>query len=114
MTDDLSRTFLWIFLLDTAFVIFNNLPPRMVIKELHMRMAYPESCFQASNAAECAAAINDWTLQSFSTSEISLRKAIQTFCDAEFSPLLRCELAGLGPLNLFVIISGRQDHRTFP
>jgi hypothetical protein len=31
-------------LIDTAFVISENLPHRMVIKEMMMQMASPESC----------------------------------------------------------------------
>jgi hypothetical protein len=43
-----SKNLIYIFLLDTVFVIFNNLPPRMVINELKMDLVCPESCFQAS------------------------------------------------------------------
>lgn len=102
-----SRTFLWVFLLDTSFVIFNNLPPRMVIRELQMRMACPESCFQASTAEECAAAVRDWVSQPSATSKISLHKAIECFCFDDLAPYLLRGLASLGPLNLFVIISGK-------
>ncbi|KAJ6166578.1 hypothetical protein N7470_002025 [Penicillium chermesinum] len=51
--EELIRVFTWTFLLDTAFVIFHNLPPRMVIREMRMHMAVPESCFQAMTANEC-------------------------------------------------------------
>jgi hypothetical protein len=102
-----NRTFLWIFLLDTCFVIFNNLPPRMVIRELQLRMAYPEACFQADTAEECARAMRDWRDHLPTMADISLREAIQVFCSDNLVPSVRCELANLGPLNLFVIISGK-------
>jgi hypothetical protein len=49
----ISRTFTYVFLLDTAFVIFNNTPPRMVLQEMELEMTAPESCFQALDAADC-------------------------------------------------------------
>jgi hypothetical protein len=72
-----------------------------------MRMAYPESCFQASNAHECAAAIQEWASPSHATNEISLRSAVQHLCRADLSSDVHRGIATLGPLNLFVIISGR-------
>jgi hypothetical protein len=47
------RTFTYVFLLDTAFVIFNNTPPRMVLHEMNLEMPASESCFQAGNASDC-------------------------------------------------------------
>jgi hypothetical protein len=79
----------------------------MVIKELQMRMAYPESCFQAMSADECVAAVRDWTSQFVVTNQVSLRGAIQIFTSGSLSPESARGLASLGPLNLFVIVSGK-------
>src|SRR5689334_22679167 len=54
-------TLIYIFLMDTAFVMFNNLPPRMAVKELKMDLACPEPCFQATTSAECFSQIQIWT-----------------------------------------------------
>jgi len=81
----------------------------MVIRELQLRTAYPEACFQATTAQECAAAMRDWSTRVYTTADISLRDAIQVFCSDHVVPSIRCELANLGPLNLFVIISGKHN-----
>lgn len=78
----------------------------MVIKELQMRMAYPESCFQAGTAEECAAAIREWKSPSSVVCNMPLREIIQLFCSSNMDPRLVRESANLGPLNLFVIVSG--------
>ncbi|KAF3046863.1 hypothetical protein E8E12_003778 [Didymella heteroderae] len=105
LREELTRTFLWIFLLDTCFVIFNNLPPRMVTKELRMRMASPESCFQAETAEDCAEAFREWTSHTSQEVRVSLHEAIQIFCSGDLSPSSCNGFAKLGPLNLFVMIS---------
>ncbi|KAH8799885.1 fungal-specific transcription factor domain-containing protein [Hyaloscypha sp. PMI_1271] len=51
--EEVIRTFTYVFLLDTAFVIFNNTPPRMVLHEMNLEMPTPEPCFQADNAKDC-------------------------------------------------------------
>ncbi|KAH7093536.1 zinc finger, C2H2 type domain-containing protein [Paraphoma chrysanthemicola] len=103
--EELTRTLLWIFLLDTCFVIFNNLPPRMVIKEMQMRMAYPEACFQAATAPECAAETHSWMSMSTSVCKLSVREAVEAFCAESLSARKCADFANLGPLNLFVITS---------
>uniref|UniRef100_A0A093VGT3 Zinc-type alcohol dehydrogenase-like protein n=1 Tax=Talaromyces marneffei PM1 TaxID=1077442 RepID=A0A093VGT3_TALMA len=86
--EELIRTFIWVFLMDTAFVTFNNLPPRMVVKEMKMHVAAPESCFQASTADQCYDAIRIHSLvfqyQSFfSAGHLLLRthNALRNFKD---------------------------------
>lgn len=69
-------------------------------------MACPESCFQAETAESCAAALREWTPQTFDMNRVSLHEAIQIFCSGTFQPDVRSGFASLGPLNLFVIISG--------
>ena len=99
-------TFLWIFLLDHAFTIFNNLPPRMVIKEMKMHMAFPESCFQAATKDECYGEIQCW-MSSFSpTCYITLRAAVEDICEKALVQDTRRNLARLGPLNLLAMVSG--------
>jgi hypothetical protein len=98
---------MWIFLLDTAFVIFNNLPHRMVFKEMKMHMASPEPCFQAVSAEECIRQIHACMPPSSPFCRITLRDAIEDFC-AETLPIETQQIyAQLGALNLFIIVSGQ-------
>ncbi|KAG7107990.1 hypothetical protein HYQ45_018200 [Verticillium longisporum] len=53
LIETLIRTGIYVFLLGSAFTIFYNLPPNVVVAELHMSLASPESCFQAYSYQEC-------------------------------------------------------------
>ncbi|KAL9564863.1 hypothetical protein ACKAV7_011315 [Fusarium commune] len=103
--EQLIRIFLWIYLLDHAFVIFNNLPPRMVIKEMSMHMAFPEAAFQASTSTECARELQNWHLRSTLLQNITFREVVESFCGKSFSNDMRRLFADLGPLNLFAVVS---------
>ncbi|KAF7193887.1 Transcription factor 1 [Pseudocercospora fuligena] len=99
--EELIRTFLWIFLLDTAFVIFNKAPPRMTIKEMKMHLAMSEPSFQASNRGECYQHL----VRGSRTTPITLTSFCQRICKDIISTEEVCEHANLGPLNLFVVTS---------
>lgn len=100
------RVFTWIFLLDTAFVIFNNLPPRLVIKEMKMHMATPEACFQATSADECHQQIQLHLPVDSAYWSLSFRGAFESLSKDTFSPVMCQAIADLGPLNLFSLTSG--------
>lgn len=106
--EQLIRTIMWIFLFDTAFVIFNNLPPRMVIREMNMDTACGEDIFQARSAADCFTLIRKD--QSYTTSlarkpNPTFYYAAQSLCMQDLGEASTVELADLGPLNLFAITS---------
>ncbi|ROT34504.1 hypothetical protein SODALDRAFT_329757 [Sodiomyces alkalinus F11] len=103
--EELIRTFLWIFLLDHAFVIFNNLPPRLVIKEMKMHMARPDACFQAATAEECLEEIQNWSARSPFLPLLILSEAVELVCRGELGEDMHRSLADLGPLNLFAVVS---------
>ncbi|KAF4337984.1 C2H2 transcription factor [Fusarium beomiforme] len=105
--EQLIRTILWIYLLDHAFVIFNNLPPRMVIREMSMHMAFPEAAFQAETSEECAQELQIWHLRSTLIRNITFREVVESFCRDTFSDDMRRCFADLGPLNLFAVVSGK-------
>lgn len=103
--EQLIRVIIWVFLLDTAFVIFNNLPPRMVITEMTMDLASCEAVFQAH-------ASDHWwqlTQQRLRSPKIyrqcSLYQAAEILCADEIDEINLEALAQLGPLNLFAITS---------
>ncbi|KAL2795184.1 hypothetical protein BJX66DRAFT_350761 [Aspergillus keveii] len=103
--EELVRLLTWIFLLDTAFIIFNNLPPRMVIKEMKINTAVPEACFQALTADECFEQLQLFLPPESPYWKVSLCSAFQTLCKNNLAVSARDGLASLGPLNLFVLAS---------
>ncbi|KAK4129800.1 hypothetical protein N657DRAFT_653081 [Parathielavia appendiculata] len=105
MREGLIRILMWIFLLDTAFVIFNNLPHRMVIKEMKMNMASPEACFQAATAEECIDKIHRWIPPTSPFCTLLLREAIENLCLDTMMPESQQQFSQLGPLNLFAMVS---------
>ncbi|KAL2256901.1 hypothetical protein VTK26DRAFT_956 [Humicola hyalothermophila] len=103
--EQLIRVFMWTFLLDTAFVIFNNLPHRMVIKEMRMHMVSPEACFQAPTADECFEQIQRWMHPASPFCSLLLREAIENLCLDTLSPESQQQFSQLGPVNLFAMVS---------
>lgn len=105
--EELIRVILWVFLIDTAFVIFNNLPPRMVIKEMKMSLACPEICFQAATSEECLKALQrEDTIQSFRPSQtLHFASAFELLYQNPMDDATTMMLADLGPLNLFAMTS---------
>lgn len=107
-----DRLFTWIFLLDTAFVIFNNLPPRLVIKEMRMHMATPEACFQAVSADECHQQIQSHLPAGGIYWSLSFRGAFESLSKDTLTPGMCQAIADLGPLNLFALASGGLSSRS--
>ncbi|KAJ5970908.1 uncharacterized protein N7479_000826 [Penicillium vulpinum] len=93
--EELIRLFTWIFLLDSAFVIFNNLPPRMVIKEIRMHMATPEACFQATTADQCHHQLQLFLPARSLYWTISFRGSFESLCKDDLSVNIRHLLATL-------------------
>jgi len=107
MGTDICRVFSWVYLLDTAFVIFNNLPPKMVIKEMRLHMATPEACFQATTADQCHRQIQIFLPARSIYWSISFRGAFESLCKDDPSANIRHLLATMCPLNLFALTSGK-------
>ncbi|KAL2783800.1 hypothetical protein BJX66DRAFT_344628 [Aspergillus keveii] len=128
LQESIIRTLNFIFLLDAAFTIFYNSPPKMVISELQMDLICPEECFQAGSAETClsyclgrrarvAPALSSWQgrgqgrvgarSSTRPTTTLSLRIAVRRICQAgEMSLEAQSALAEMGILNLFIIIAG--------
>ena len=82
----------------------------MVIKEVQSALAWPESVFQAGTAEECLEEIRKWSARAPLLSNMTVRQAIELVCSDGISEDLHHTLADMGPLNLFVIVSGRHHH----
>lgn len=93
--------------MDTAFVTFNNNPPRMVAKEMKMHVAAPEACFQAPTADLCFENIQRWMPSTALCWKVSFRSLFESLCLDDLTGIMRHSVAALGPLNLFLIISGK-------
>ncbi|KAL4999813.1 hypothetical protein BDV10DRAFT_183961 [Aspergillus recurvatus] len=103
--EEFIRVLTWTFLLDTAFIIFNNLPPRMVIKEMKIHTAVPEACFQSMDGDECYEQIQLYLPSESPYWKVSLCSAFQLLCRESLEVTVRDGLAALGPLNLFALTS---------
>jgi hypothetical protein len=78
----------------------------MVVKEMKMHVAAPESCFQASTADQCYDAIRNWMPSASLCWKFSFRALFETLCIDDLTVRMQQAVAALGPLNLFTIISG--------
>jgi hypothetical protein len=105
--EQLIRVLIWVFLLDTAFVIFNNVPPRMSIKEMKLHLACDEGCFQAPTAESCIQ-----HLQSDPVHERYLLSSVTAImCRDPIGTETQSLLADAGPLNMFALTSGWRSQR---
>lgn len=106
--EQLIRICLWTFLLDTAFVIFNNLPPRMVIKEMTLGLASCEAIFQVESSEVCFQLLQGQLHSNASRlfKPVTIfYQAAEILCRNELDDTVILQLANLGPLNLFTITS---------
>ena len=103
--EELTRTLLYVFLLDTAFIIFNNTPPRMVIRELCLDLACPEPCFQAESAELCLELLQKWISHRPTKRRMSLFAAISALRREKMDVSIQEDLAQSGVLNLWAITS---------
>jgi len=95
-------------LLDSAFLIFNNAPPKLMVQELEMDLTCPEEIFQADTAESCC---DMWQFYQFGLlaapwGAFSLVKAIDILAGTDFSRAKADLFSRMTILNLFAIISG--------
>ncbi|EXJ55240.1 hypothetical protein A1O7_08166 [Cladophialophora yegresii CBS 114405] len=106
--EEMIRTFIWVFFIDTAFVIFNGTPPRIALRQLRMALACPERCFQAQSAEECFMNIQWWICKTRTSRESgpsTLFDFIRTFCKDEIDPAVRDVYAHEAYVNHFAVPS---------
>lgn len=76
-------------------------------------LASPEACFQAATAEECLDEIHRWMPPSSPFGDVLLREVIERVCIEHLEPSVQQNLSQLGPVNLFVVISGQSSHQAF-
>lgn len=104
----------YIFLIDAALTILHNSPPRMVVSELKMDVACPESCFQAESAEECGKNLRAWAVTRFWKKRISVVSVSRRVCQSMIDDDLVQEYSLLGTLNLFTMVQGGLCDRAKP
>ncbi|KAI0173816.1 hypothetical protein BJ166DRAFT_510337 [Pestalotiopsis sp. NC0098] len=103
--EELIRTLIYVFMLDCAFIMFNNCAPRMAIFELQMHLACPEVCFQASNVETWLDCTAVWACSLIGQRQPLLCEAIEILTTAELSKQYWQLLRQMSSLNYFAIAS---------
>ncbi|RDW65771.1 Zn(II)2Cys6 transcription factor [Aspergillus mulundensis] len=96
---EMIRTFNHVFLLDSAFVIFHNSVPRMVLQEMTIDLTCPEDVFQAASPAEFIEALK---LHPLCTVPL-LTDCVRNLCAESPDPGVVAHLSRESALNLFTI-----------
>ncbi|OQE01682.1 hypothetical protein PENVUL_c041G06573 [Penicillium vulpinum] len=98
--EEVNRMCNYVFLLDSAFVIFHNSFPRMVLQEMQIDLTSPESWFQASSPADFLFAVQ--SNPGLPEKHLSLVDSVRKLCND--SPNHNTDfLDGASKLNLFTI-----------
>ncbi|ERT01023.1 uncharacterized protein SPSK_06943 [Sporothrix schenckii 1099-18] len=112
LRESLIRTVSYIFDLDAAYALFYRHPPRMVLPELQVDLASPESCFRAETADACFAELAAWRAANAAiagsekgNAPITIASAVQTLCHGAISREIEQAFATLSVLNMFTIVS---------
>lgn len=87
-------------------MIFNNMPPRMVVAELKMSISCPEECFQALTRRECFAAMSKWAEKVPQHPQYSISSVLETMFQRDLHEEQKQLYAHFGIINLFVLITG--------
>jgi hypothetical protein len=98
--------------LDSAFLIFNNAPPKLMLQELEMDLSCPEEVFQAESAEACYDLWQFYQLGLLSApwGSFSLVRGIDILASTDSSPTYVELFSKMTTLNLFAIISGKYRH----
>ena len=104
----LCRILIWVFLIDSALVLFNNIPPRIALRELKMDLACPEMCFQAETAEKCLQLLEKWVSQSQRYGQPSLFSLIRSICKDKVDEESLEWFAHLGFINLWSVVNGKK------
>lgn len=101
-----GRTCTYTFLLDTAFTIFHNCPPRLAVSELTIGCACSDYCFEAENAFDFLARVQSTHADYRRTVHLSYRELVQqVLLESRLTPETMTLGSGLTTLDLFTVIS---------
>ncbi|EWZ43494.1 hypothetical protein FOZG_04589 [Fusarium oxysporum Fo47] len=103
LLESMIRTATYIYLLDSAFVLYYRLPPRVISLELNTGLVCPEVCFQAESAAECFLQLHMATMGKQNQSRLTVSSAVRLLCSPHSLDL--SIFHNLSSFNMFTIIS---------
>jgi hypothetical protein len=107
LREEIIRTLLYTFLLDSAFVIFYDMSPRMVINELQFGLAAADEHFNAPDAETWFMCTQAAAQRSLACSQITLSQSITMIMSEDFGTSRWEVFETISPLNLFAIASGK-------
>ncbi|KAF2218090.1 hypothetical protein CERZMDRAFT_30941 [Cercospora zeae-maydis SCOH1-5] len=102
--EELIRTLTYVVLLDAAYVIFNNTPPRMATGEARFALSCPELCFQADNVQAWTDAIQSWAHSELGRRQPLVYQVISMLWANRLSDTDAILLRSMSSLNLFVLV----------
>ncbi|KAG5808954.1 hypothetical protein H9Q74_007795 [Fusarium xylarioides] len=105
LREELIRTLLYTFLLDSAFVIFYDMSPRMVINELQFGLAATDEHFNAPDAETWFMCTQAAAQRSLAYSRVTLSQSITMIMGEDFGAGRWEVFETISPLNLFAIAS---------
>ncbi|KAH8721710.1 hypothetical protein BGZ61DRAFT_571798 [Ilyonectria robusta] len=101
--ETLIRTGTFIFLLDSAFVVLHNSPPRMMLSELNIDLTCPDACFEANSAEECFILLYDSKPNGADHPSLNISTTLELLCRTDCDDLE--SLKHLSILNMFTIVT---------
>ncbi|KAF4334676.1 hypothetical protein FBEOM_11509 [Fusarium beomiforme] len=110
LQEELVRTLLYIFLLDSAFVMFYDMNPCMVIRELQFGLAATDDRFSAPNAETWLSYTQVEAQSQMACRQVILSQAIDMIMSEQFGGAEWEIFEQMNPLNLFAIASGEFCH----
>ncbi|KAF5704628.1 hypothetical protein FMUND_12403 [Fusarium mundagurra] len=103
LIESMIRTATYIYLLDSAFVLFWRLPSRVMSLELNTGLVCPEACFQAGSAAECFLHLYTATKARQNQFRLRVSSCVRLLCSSQHVDLDL--FRNLSSFNMFTIIS---------
>jgi hypothetical protein len=105
--EDVIRTLTYVFLLDTAWVIFHNTPPRMAVQEIRIACTCPETVFQAVDVQSWAQMIQDWAASEIGRRQPTIWQLVTLLWTNQPSQGDWRMLQEMSSLNFFTTASGK-------
>ncbi|KAF5555747.1 hypothetical protein FMEXI_1434 [Fusarium mexicanum] len=103
LLESMIRTATYIYLLDSAFVLYYRLPPRVISLELNIGLVCPEACFQAESAAECFLQLHMSAKERSNQSRLTVSSAVRLLCSPHDLDLNMFH--PLSSFNMFTLVS---------
>ncbi|KAH7018614.1 uncharacterized protein B0I36DRAFT_425501 [Microdochium trichocladiopsis] len=103
--EELLRTIAYVFLLDSAFVIFYNCTPRMLVSELQINLTCPEVCFQAADVSSWSQHMATWARSTIGKFRPSFAGIMKIMMEDDLSQEQQAMTRQMSALNFFVVIS---------